>query len=147
MHRHDTHLVAGDLHVALHFGAGVAQPGQETLKRRRLTPLVFERQIEKLVERIVGFRAEPRQDAAPRAAFTEEQRVECKRRLAPRRLCQLIEARRGFSEDLFLGRLPLEDGAQRRAAAVVRDLEQIVVGKAEQRTAQHGGQRKIVLRQ
>ena len=37
--------------------------------------------------------------------------------------------------------------AQRGTAAIVRNLEQIIVGETEQRAAQHGGEREIVLRQ
>ena len=43
--------------------------------------------------------------------------------------------------------LLVERRAQRRAAAIPGDREQILVGEAEQRAAQHGRQRKIVLRQ
>ena len=34
VHGHHPHLVAGDLHVALHVGPGRAQPGDEALQRR-----------------------------------------------------------------------------------------------------------------
>ncbi len=57
--RHHPHFVAPDLHVALYFGAGIAQPTQEALQRRCLPALVIEREIEKFVERIVCFRSKP----------------------------------------------------------------------------------------
>ena len=68
VHGHDAHFVARDFHVALHLGACVTEPGNETLQRRRLAPLVIQGEIEKLVERIVGLGAEPRQEAMPGAA-------------------------------------------------------------------------------
>ena len=72
MHGHHPHLVARDLHVALDLGFGGAQPGDEALQRRRLAPLVVEREVEEFVERVVRLRAEPREEClrpppAPRA--------------------------------------------------------------------------------
>ncbi len=147
VHGHDADFVARDLHVAFDLGAGVAQPGDETLQRRRLAPLVVQRQIEKLVERIVGLGAEPAEETASRAAGAEKPGIECKRRVRPRVVRELIEPRRGARKNPPLRRLFRQRDAQRRAAAVVGDGEQIVVGKAEQRTAQRGGERKVVLRQ
>ena len=72
MNGHHAHFVARDLHVALHFGARVAQPGQKPLQRRGLAPFVLQREIEKLVERVAGFGSEPRQEASPSLAFAKE---------------------------------------------------------------------------
>ena len=100
VHGHHPHFVARDLHVALDFGARLAQPGEETLQRRRLAPLVIEREIEEFVERVVGFRAEPREETPPRAAGAENFRVKRERRLAPRVLRQRVEPRIGVGEYL-----------------------------------------------
>ena len=72
MHGHHPHLVARDFHVALHFGIGRAQPGNEALQRRRLALLVVEREVEKLVERVVRLGPEPRQNALAPAAGAEQ---------------------------------------------------------------------------
>ena len=68
MHGHHADFVARDFHVAFDLGARLPQPGEEALQRRRLAPLVIEREIEELVERIVGFGTEPGEKTPPRTA-------------------------------------------------------------------------------
>ena len=60
---------------------------------------------------------------------------------------ETIEPRGGFGKFLPFAGLALERGAQRGAAAIPGDGEQIFVAKAEQRRAQHRRQRQIVLLQ
>ena len=87
MHGHHPHLVARDLHVALHFAswrrAARRQSPAATASSRRL---VVEREVEKFVERIDRFGAEPRQNLRAAAIGAEHVRVEGKRRQAPRGL-------------------------------------------------------------
>ena len=68
VHGHDAHFVAGDFHVAFDFGLGITQPGNKSLQRRRVAPLVIEREIEELVQRVVGLDSKPAEEAPPRAA-------------------------------------------------------------------------------
>ena len=98
MHGHDADLVAGDLHVALHFRARLTQPGEKTLQRWRLAAFIFKRQIEKLIERIVGFGAEAGEKAASAAARPENLRVKIERGLALGQFGELTEARRRLRE-------------------------------------------------
>ena len=144
VHRHHPHLVARHLHVALHFGTRRAQPVNEALQRRRLAPLVFEREIEEFIERI----GRPR-DRAGRGILAglsaSSMRVEGERQLLapiPRngRAWPAASAKRGSS------RLGPQRRAQ-RAFALLGELEQIVVIQTEQRALQHGRQREIVVRQ
>ena len=79
---HHPHLVAGDFHVALHFGIGRAQPGHEALQRRRLAPLIGQCEIEEFVERVIRLGSEPREDALSCAARSEQTRVEGERTVA-----------------------------------------------------------------
>ena len=81
VHGHDPHLVAGDLHVALHFGARLAEPSKETLQRRRFAALVVEREIEEFIERIVRLVAETRHEIA--AARRRGRAVPHRTRTAP----------------------------------------------------------------
>ena len=81
MHRHDADFVARDFHVALDLGVGGAQPRHEALQRGRRLPLIAERQLEKLVERVIGFMAEPLQDPRAAAVAAEQPGIEGKRRL------------------------------------------------------------------
>ena len=121
MHGHDAHLVAGDFHVAFDFGLGITQPGDKALQRRRVAPLVVEREIEELVQRIVGLDAEPAEEALSRAAGAQQLGVERKRRLAPRILRQLVEASGCVGELFIFAGFLLERRTQRDAAAVPGD--------------------------
>ena len=147
MHGHDPHFVTRDLHVAFDLGARRAQPGDEALQRRSFAPLVVEREIEEFVERVVCFRAKPREEALPAAAGAEQptrkmQTAIC--RCAASR--KLIESRGGYRKNLALGRFALQRCPQRACGPrSAGDLEQVLVGEAEQRAAQHGRKRQIVL--
>src|SRR5262245_46586502 len=79
MHRHHSHLVPGDLHVALHLGLCRAQPCDETLQRRCLSLLVVERELEEFVERIVRLVTEPGEEALAPAFGTQHARIERER--------------------------------------------------------------------
>ena len=63
MHSHDADLIALLLHVALDLDVGRAQRIDEALQRRRGLPVKCEREIEKLIERLGGFRPKPREHA------------------------------------------------------------------------------------
>ena len=89
MNRHHPNLVAGQLHVALHLGLRVAQPGHEALQRWRFAALVVERKIEEFVERVGRFVTEPRKDFTAKAARAEKSRIERKRRFAA---CRMTDA-------------------------------------------------------
>ena len=90
VHRHHPHLVAGDLHVALHVGLRGAQPGDEALQRRRLAPFVREREIEEFVQRIVGLVPEPGEETLAAAFGPQHARVKRKRHL-PRPFAKALE--------------------------------------------------------
>src|SRR5262249_26158171 len=88
MNGHDAHLVAGDLHVALHLGARPPQPSHKTLQRRRLATLLFKGEIEEFIKRIVGLGAEAREEAVSAAAGAKHLRIKIERRLALGRIGQ-----------------------------------------------------------
>ena len=69
---------SGPLGLALHLGAGVPQPVDETLQRRRVRPHVGQRGAQQFVDRLGRFRPEPGQQpgaAAERAERLHQQRV------------------------------------------------------------------------
>src|SRR5262249_58635128 len=107
-----------------------AQPGDEAVQRRRLAPLVVEREIEEFVERIVGLVTE-RGEEAPAAAFgAEHARIEGERRLA-RPSGKALELPRRVGKARFALRFRPQRRAQ-RALALKGDLEQVLVVEAEQ---------------
>ena len=117
------------------------------LQRGNFAPLVIECEIEEFVERVVGFGAEPRMETPAAAAGAEHGGVKGKRRLPLCRFAQGIKPRDGLRKHLALRGFLLQGRMQRIKAALGRDREQIVVGKSEQRAAQHGRKRQIVGRQ
>ena len=144
---HDAHLVTRDFHVAFHFRARLAQPCQEALERWRFAAFIVEREIEKLVEGIVCFRTEPRQKALPAAAGAEKARVERKRSFPLGKLRELFKTRDGLREPRVSAGFADKRGAQRPAAAIKSDGKKVVILETEQRTAQDGCERKVVVRQ
>ena len=124
-----------------------AQPSDEALQRRRLAPLVVEGEIEEFVERVVGFEAEPRQETPPPAAGAKNLRVEGERRFASGLLRQLVETRIGVGKSSLSPSLRASAARSDSGTAIPCDLEQLLVGKSEQRAAQHRRQRQIVFRQ
>ncbi len=145
VHGHDAHLVAPKLHVALHLRAGRAQPGDEALQRRAgSAPLVVEREIEEFVERIVGFEAEPGEKALAAAAGTEQPGIEGEGAFTQGSLAPLLQLPRSFG---IVACFLKQRIAQRQCAPVPGDVEQLLLGHAEERTFQHGGEREVVLRQ
>src|SRR5262249_46574907 len=138
-------LVAADLHVALHLRARLAEPSEKTLQRWRLAALIFERQIEELIERIVGLGAEAGEKAASGAAGAKNLRIKIEWRLTPGQFGKLIEARRRPSEQRRLAGSASERGTQRQRPAIPGERKQIVVAETEQRTPQYRGKRKIVV--
>ena len=86
VHRHHPHLVARHLHVALDLGLALRAARRRSPAATASRALVVEREIEELVERVVGFVAEPRQDALAPAVGAEQARIERERRcVAPPR--------------------------------------------------------------
>ena len=63
MDRHDAHLVALLLHVALDLEVAQAKRVDEALQRRRRLAVIGERQIEKLIERLGSLWPQPGQHA------------------------------------------------------------------------------------
>ena len=147
MHGHDADFVARHFHVAAHFGARRAQPGDEALQRRRALRFVIEREIEEFVERVVGFRSEPRQNF--RAAFGGAQHMREKRKGRPRaRLgAEIVEGGIGGGKGRIVLCLGPQAFAQRQRLAVPRQREQLLFAHAEQRTLQQARQRQIVIGQ
>ena len=146
MHGHDADFVAGNFHVALHFGIGRAQPRHEALQRGGRLALIAQRQLEKFVERIGGLMPEPFQDAQAAAVAAEQPGVECKRRLDGETALAGFETPQRVPElrrcaGVLAQRLP------QRSLALPGQREQIVVGEAEQRAFQRHRERQIVLRQ
>ena len=92
MHGHDADFVARDFHVALHLEIGGAQPGHKTLQRGRRLALIGKRQFQKLIERVIGFMAEPLQDARASAVAAEQPGIEGERRLLKETALALLEA-------------------------------------------------------
>ena len=92
VHGHDANLVARNLHVALDFKVGRAQPGHEALQRGRRLALIAQREFEEFVERVVGLLPEPPQDAFPAAIAAEQPGIERKRRLAAKRVLARVQA-------------------------------------------------------
>src|SRR5439155_3327244 len=111
--------------VAFHVGLRRAQPGDEALQRRRLAPLVIEREIEEFVERVVGLVTEPGEEALAATFGAEHARIEDERRLA-RPFGEALELPRRIGK----ARLALRFRPQRRAQrafALKGELEQVLV--------------------
>ncbi len=141
MHGHDADFVAHDVHVALHFRGRRAHERDETLQRGRLGPFVGEREVQEFVERIGGFRAEPRQNLPAAAFAAEEMRIEAERRFAAGELGEALELRGRRRTRRVFG---FSQRRPQRAAAAPGQREQLVVVEPEQRALEHGRERKIV---
>ena len=142
MHRHDADLVALLLHVALDLDVGRAQRIDEALQRWRRLPVKREREIEKLIERLGGFRPKPRQHALAHllpilAKQLEEEFVRRREIDAGEPARQTVG---GFLVARIVLGLALQHVPQRRVA-LVSEIEQVVVIEPEERALQHHGKR------
>ena len=87
MHGHHPQLVACDVHVALYLCFACAQPRDKALQSRRFVALIDQCVLQEFVERVGGFRPEPRIEAGAPTLRPEDARIECERRKMPRPIC------------------------------------------------------------
>ncbi len=146
MHGHDADFIAGNFHVALPLKVGRAQPRHKTLQRGGRFALIAQRKLEKFVERVVGFMAEPPKDSLPAAVAAEQPGIERKRRFGFVTALTDFKTLHGMPEFAAGRRVTVQRLAQ-RSLARPRQIEQIVVGKPEQRAFERDRERQIVLRQ
>src|SRR5204863_4792833 len=118
----------------------------KALQRSRRLSFVVQGEFEKLVQRVIGFMAEPPQDARPAAVGTEQPRIECKWRLGLETALAFFQTIERVAEFAFAHRVKAQSGTQ-RSLPLPRQREQVVIAKPEQRTLQRNRQRQIVLRQ
>ena len=95
----DPHALGLDLHVALDLGVGGFDLGEKVVQRRRLAPLMRQRQGQKFVDRVGGFGSESAGQGSPPAVLAEEQRVEREGRKGPRSLSPDRKAARRFGRE------------------------------------------------
>src|SRR5262249_44721098 len=117
-------------HVALDLGVGRTQPGHEALQRAGGLALIIKRELEELVERVIGLMPEPSENALPPAVTPEQPGVERERSFVREAAFALGEARFNAMEYELRGRLFRERLAQ-RAFAVPSQFEQLILGDAE----------------
>ena len=148
MHSHDAHFVAALLHVAFDLSAAFAQLSEESHQRSRCRVVIFQRLIEKLVERIGGFHPQASQHAFAHlpVVAVEQLRKELVGRQevgfrapAHQQLSRFRKARRGLCLS--------EQRRPQLTLAVVSERHEVVVAKAEQRRLEHSCQCQIVFGQ
>src|SRR6185312_7232954 len=126
------------------FGFAADQPLEKPLQRWSVLPLVGERQSEKLLDRVLGFGAEPRKQRAPPPVRPEDPGVE----LVRRNEIRAVQERRQPFDDRAQGGVRCSAGAQPvpqpLIAAAMSELEQRLLVDAEERALQYGRKRQIV---
>ena len=144
MNGHDAHLASTLFHVALDLDLARLEPVDETGERGAMRLLIVERAVEQRVDRVIGLRAEPRDEAEARACQHAREELE-----GPRSRGLPDERRQeahGIGEGLAL--LPREALPQREAAAARRHRQQLILaqGPGQERALQQAGQRMVILR-
>ena len=76
MHSHYADFVARDFHVAFHFGVCRAQPRHETLQGGGPLAFIAQRKFEKFIERVIGLRPQPRENACAAAVAAQQPGIE-----------------------------------------------------------------------
>ena len=140
------HLVARPVGVADQLGAVGAQPVQERLHGRWMAVLEGERLGEKRLDRLGRRRTEPGEQALATAALAEQTGVKLEGRQEVDLRQQLVQALVRLCEGRAVARR-LQTLVQAGATTIVGELEQRLLGQAEQRAAQHGGEAQVVLGQ
>ncbi len=146
MHGHHPHLIAPVLHVSLHLAVRFPQVGEEARQRGRLGIVVAEREVEKLIDRIGSFGAEPRQKLGAPALAIEKGSEELERRHEVGARAPALQRLDGGAKSIVVVAVRDERLPQRPSASR-RDRHEIIVVKADQRALQHFRQRQVVLRQ
>ncbi len=109
--------------------------------------LVVEREIEKLVERVVGLGAEPREEPLASSLGPQHARIERERRLAAPTSAKRSSVACGFGEVAAPSCAFARNAARSEPLRCPGELEQVVVVEAEQRRLEHGREREIVVGQ
>ena len=146
VHGHDAHLVAAVLHVALHLAVGLAQVGEEAGERRRRVVVVAQRQIEELVDRIGGLRAEAGEQLGAAALAVEDRGEELERRHEVGARAPALQRLGGALEARVVAGM-VDERLPQRAFAAGGERQEIVVVETDERAFQHLGERQVVLRQ
>ena len=120
---------------------------QEALQRRRLLPLIGERELEEFVERIRRLDPEPREDAAAPALRAEQPGEERERRRLTRHPRAAGEQVRAAAANSGCSHAARSKRVAQACAPVPGEREQEIVVEAEQRALERGREREIVLRQ
>ena len=140
---HHPHCIAASFHVALDRIFDASEIVEESRERRRRAAFMLDGQIEKFVDRISGFLAEPRFHVAATAIRAQKSRVKSKRAAArPRTPHRELFGRCRMSR--------ISGGLQRIEKAcgpAWRERDEIVIVEPDERRFQHAGERQIVLGQ
>ena len=108
------HALGLDLHVALDLDVDCFDLAKKIVQRRRLPPLMRQRQGQKFVDRVGGFGPEPADQRPPTAILAEQQRIKGKGRKRLRPRAPPFEPARGFDRVAFVpGNAFFADGTGR----------------------------------
>ncbi len=143
MHRHHPDASSRRVHLPLDLHIAGGEPADEALKARHLRLLVGQRLREKGVDPVLRLRPQPRQKPAPPAVAGQDAFGQLIGPQEVRLVAQIVQHRKGRPVPLPL---PPQSLPEKGAAPRLRQPVEIALPPAEQRRAERGGQRQVILR-
>ena len=134
------------VHLALDFGTGTFERRQKRLQPRQAGAFLGQAEALELVQNIAGLLPEPGDHPAAHAVAAEHARIELEHRPERRLVGPFFQLRGdGLQLRFRLGLLPQRRQQRLPLRSPRRELEQRLLADAENRAAQHCGERQIVL--
>ena len=147
MDGHDAHLVAALVHLALDLGAGIVERGEEGAEARQAGALLGQAEIHEFIEDLAGFRSEPGDHLRAHAVARQTIGIEFEDRPEGCLVRPCVELRDdGGQCGIGFGPTAQRTKQRKPGRALGGQRQQPVFRDIEDRRAQHGGERQVVLR-